>query len=104
MNLKEAYDRYSRWNLWPQLQGECGIYSFFYATLLLRTINPGGGLPEVHPRKYRGNPGQYPGGTPTTSVRSWSKTQLHSGQGELLTESEMLSMVTHFGYPAHIPG
>jgi hypothetical protein len=30
MTLQETYNSYSRWNLWPQLQGECGVYPFFW--------------------------------------------------------------------------
>jgi hypothetical protein len=105
MTLLQAYANYGKWNLWPQLQGECGCYSFFYATVLLRTLDPSGRFPEVHPRKFKqaanGDARKAPPGT--TTVREFAKASLRSAQGELVTLDEIVSVILNFGYTPNIP-
>jgi hypothetical protein len=105
MTLIEAYDQYNRsGQLWPQLQGDCGVYSFYYASLLLRAMNPSKGYPEVFPRKYKSDSTKN-GGVPfKTSIREWCKSGLNSGQGEILTVDEMYRVIAHFGYRASYMG
>lgn len=87
-SLAEAYIRLSS-TLKPQKQGTCGLYSFWFATLLLNELQSGG-RPPVYPRSGEG------AGT-TESMRKFSKG-IGSGQGEVLTCSEMEQIISHFGY------
>jgi hypothetical protein len=74
----------------PQKQGTCGLYSFWFATMLLNDIYPGSGKkPVVYPRKCEGDAG-------TLSLRKFSKDNLGSGQGELLTYGEVARMVKDY--------
>src|SRR5262249_43476567 len=101
MTLLEAYARYARaGRLWPQLQGDCGVYSFYYATLLLQAMNPGKKYPLVFPRKYKSDSSKWGRQPYKTSVRQWVKSTggLNSGQGEILTLGEMQRVISHFGY------
>lgn len=98
MNLVEALAAArSAGALVAQVQGDCGIFAFWYATVLLRYC--GDTRPPVYPRKH-----PRPGvewkdrAHPERSVREWAKTHLHSGQGEILTTPEMTAMIAAHGY------
>ena len=105
-DLKEAYGLCAA-VLKPQRQGTCGLYSFWFATLLLNSINPDR-RPVVYPRKHeqRVADSTVQRGQEATSLRSFAKTELGSGQGEVLTLSEMVAIVNHFGWDwvAHVSG
>jgi hypothetical protein len=81
----------------PQVQGDCGVFAFWYATVLLRYC--GDKRPPIYPRKH-----PRPGvewkdkAHPEHSVREWAKKHLFSGQGEILTTTEMKAMVACHGY------
>ena len=81
----------------PQVQGDCGIFSFWYATVLLRYC--GDKRPAIYPRKHP-RPGipWADGAQPEVSIREWAKKNLRSGQGEVLTTAEMKEMVFAHGY------
>lgn len=90
----------------PQKQGTCGLYSFWFATLLLNRIDQGLEVKKprsvVYPRKSEDpsqsrdpKTGEY--GPSGGSMRSFSKT-LGSGQGEVFTCAEMEQIVTKFDY------
>ena len=90
MNLQDAYNQVSA-HLRPQVQGTCGLYSFYNAVRMLRAIN--GSNPEVPaPKKCEGAPGA------TQSLRQYAKREFKSGQGEILSEAEMVSFVSAWGY------
>lgn len=89
MNLVEAYNRVIA-TLKPQRQGTCGLYSFWYATILLREISTTHHR-IVYPRKCEGQAGT------DDSLRKFAKT-LGSAQGEVLTLEEMSGIISHFGY------
>lgn len=76
-----------------QRGGTCGLYSLWYASKLLKIINPGDGRQEIFSRK----------GTNTGDVssRAFSKT-LGSGQGEILNWQEMSAIIRHFGWDCDI--
>lgn len=108
-NLSEAYAN-CQTVLKPQKQGTCGLYSFWFATLLRNNINPEK-KPIVYPRKMeertamgvtKGNEGR--------SLREFTKDQslggIHSGQGELLSLMEVILMIGEFKWDwlAHIAG
>lgn len=79
----------------PQVQGTCGIYSFWYATILLHHLN-GAKYPVVpFPRACHG-------GDKGKSMRHYAKKSIGSAQGELLTTAEMVNLVEHFGYEATV--
>ncbi|MCI0702026.1 MAG: cysteine protease ATG4 [Planctomycetia bacterium] len=113
-------DLYDAWQgakgiLKPQVQGDCGVYSFWYATVLLRQIKPSDPREVIYPRshpnpeervrlfKLLGRPPldrDWSGGaiTKDKSIRHRVKNLVGSGQGEILTEQEMVLVVTSFGY------
>jgi len=71
-----------------QKQGTCGLYSFWYATLLLENLGRGKGI--IYPRRCEGGTGE--------SSRHFAKKNVNSGQGEVLSEAEMLTIINHYGY------
>jgi hypothetical protein len=105
-DLSEAYTR-CQGVLKPQRQGTCGLYSFWFATLLVNSINTNK-KPIVYPRKHeereatgvaKGSEGQ--------SLRAFAKGRyIGSGQGELLSLMEVILMVGEFKWDwlAHIAG
>jgi hypothetical protein len=88
MNLYEAWMN-AHAILKPQAQGDCGLYSFWYATVLLHQLD--NRKPIVYPRKME-DP------THQQSMRQEAKRLVKSGQGELLTSREMCIVIGHFGY------
>lgn len=87
-----------------QVQGDCGLFSFWYATVLLRQLSPQG-RPVVYPRKHpepQATGKSWPGGAVVgESIRAYAKSPaIRSGQGEILTSAEMEKIITHFGYKA----
>jgi len=100
MALRHTYE-IIRGRLPVQVQGACGLYSFFYAARLLRATNER--LPAVPtPRKSEAEkPGyQKAGYDQAESLRKYAKRELRSGQGEILTEDEMVTMVRAWRYDA----
>src|SRR5262245_43901720 len=105
-------DLYQAWQaakgiLKPQPQGDCGVYSFWYATVLLRQINPSDPREVIYPRSHpkpkgrvKGTQPDWPTGpiTKDKSIRYRAKHLVNSGQGEILSEREMVLVVTSFGY------
>jgi hypothetical protein len=89
MNLEEAWGKLAK-TLKKQKQGTCGLYSFWYATLLLEQL--GGTKGIVYPRRCEGGTGE--------SSRHFAKENVNSGQGEVLSEWEMVTIVQHYGYDA----
>ena len=81
----------------PQKQGTCGLYSFWFATLLLNSIRTGK-KQVVYPRGCEGMP---PGGL---SLRKFAKAAFGSGQGELLNYDEILGMIVGFGWDFDFDG
>ena len=73
----------------PQAQGDCGLYSFWYATVLLHQLDSA--KPIVYPRKMEDPQNQQ-------SMRREAKQLVRSGQGELLNVKEMTTVINHFGY------
>jgi hypothetical protein len=73
----------------PQAQGDCGLYSFWYATVLLNHLD--NTKPIIYPRKMEDPMG-------VQSMRKEAKTLVKSGQGEILTSNEMAKIISHFGY------
>lgn len=79
----------------PQKQGSCGLYSFWYATLLLSGLDSTR-RPIVYPRNGEGvaaGVGENP-----ESLRHFAKATVGSAQGEILTCAEMERIVLHYGY------
>jgi hypothetical protein len=76
-----------------QRGGTCGLYSLWYATILLGIVNPQDKRPPILPRRYLGATGQ--------SSRNFSKT-IGSGQGELLNAQEIFAVITHYGYQCDV--
>src|SRR5665213_755897 len=72
-----------------QRGGECGLYSLWYASLLLSFIKSDG-RKIIYPRK------SYAPDQPGS--RSFAKQAFGSGQGEILNWKEMHALITHFGY------
>jgi hypothetical protein len=91
----------------PQRQGTCALYSFWFATLLLNDLNTLK-KPIVYPRKseQRDADASVTRGNEDVSLRQFATQMLHSGQGELLTVSEVISMIVMFswGWVAHVSG
>lgn len=77
----------------PQVQGTCGIYSFWYATILLNHMDPASHPTVPFPRACH-NAGSQLG----SSMRKFAKDTIKSGQGELLSGHEMRLLVRNFGY------
>lgn len=75
----------------PQKQGTCGLYSFWFATLLLNALGKGHNT-VVYPRGCEVHPAG------SLSLRRFAKHTLGSGQGELLNASEIRLMIQHFGW------
>lgn len=77
-----------------QRGGTCGLYSLWYATILVGILNPGGRQP-IYPRKHMNSSG--------ISSRQYSKSPaVGSGQGELLNWNEMRSIIHHFGWDCDV--
>jgi hypothetical protein len=87
MILEQVWGKLST-TLKPQKQGTCGLYSFWYATLLLEKLGCKKGI--VYPRACEGGTGD--------SSRHFAKQNVKSGQGEILSEAEMVTIVNHYGY------
>lgn len=93
--LKEAWEGMTD-DLKPQRQGTCGLYSFWYATQLLAEL--GGTKGIVYPRECEGSTGGW------ESSRHYAKRRVNSGQGEVMSEREMVTIVKHYGYKPHCYG
>lgn len=90
MALVDHYNNVSK-TLRAQVQGTCGIYSFYNAVCMLRDMDSKN--PSVpSPKKSEASPGA------TVSLRQYAKRELKSGQGEILTEAEMTAFVKAWGY------
>lgn len=91
----------------PQRQGTCGLYCFWFATLLLNELRTDK-KPVVYPRKHeqRAADPSVTRGSEARSLRSFAKDTLHSGQGELLTATEVVTMIVLFKWDwvAHVWG
>lgn len=89
--LTDSYNNV-KGSLRPQVQGTCGIYSFYNAVRILRDINARN--PTVPaPKKSEKLPSDAPG-----SLRHYSKAHLNSGQGEILTGTEMVTLIATHRY------
>lgn len=96
MRLIDAYTKIKS-TLRPQVQGTCGVYSFYNAVQILRQID--GKLPSVpSPKKSEASQGA------TQSLRQFAKRELRSGQGEILSEAEMKAFVKAWGYRSEVAG
>lgn len=90
--LKQAYANIKD-SLRDQVQGTCGIYSFYNAVQILRNLNALN--PSVPaPKKSETKAGDKDIG----SLREYAKRQLQSGQGEILSDAEMSNLVAAHGY------
>lgn len=78
----------------PQIQGTCGVYSFYNAVSILRSGKPAN--PRVPPPKIS----QYNATTDLVgdSLRAYTKDKLSSGQGEILSANEMEALILAHGY------
>jgi hypothetical protein len=96
MSLMTAYDStYAQMK--PQIQGTCGIYSFWYATILLHHLNATK-YPDVpFPRACHNA-----GGKTGLSLRKVAKRTSGSAQGELLSVAEMLALIGTTKYRATV--
>lgn len=105
-NLKDAYTLCAG-VLKPQRQGTCGLYCFWFSTLLLNSINTNQ-KPIVYPRKHeqRTADPSVTKGNEARSLREFAKASLGSGQGELLTISEILTTIIRFRWDwvVHVSG
>ncbi len=81
----------------PQKQGTCGLYSFWFATLLLNSIRSDR-KQVVYPRGCEGMPAG------EVSLRNFTKTALGSGQGELLNYYEIFAMIVGYGWDFDFDG
>jgi len=96
MSLIDAYNTIKS-TLRPQVQGTCGLYSFYNAVQILRQIDAS--LPSVPaPKKSEAAPGA------TQSLRQFAKRELKSGQGEILSEAEMQAFIKAWGYRSEAAG
>ncbi|HUB50156.1 MAG TPA: hypothetical protein VMB73_34735 [Acetobacteraceae bacterium] len=93
-SLVSAYGEL-RSGLVKQKQGTCGLYSFWYATLLLAIVNP---TTRAIPYPRSSTDTANSGGE---SMRHYAKHQHSSGQGEVLTCAEMEDIISHFGFTHH---
>jgi len=105
--------------LTEQVQGTCGLYSFWYASVMLLTLEKMEtdkrlGVPTTAaPTKVDFLPRKHPNAMPhinwavdtraTESLRSYAKKGLSSGQGEILSADEMGRLINHFGYNYRLP-
>jgi hypothetical protein len=102
--LTDSYE-IVRGSLQPQVQGTCGLYSFYVAARILQQATQGRAPLVPKPRsgdqlkgvKYALIDVKH---APGKSLRKFSKDEFHSGQGEILTESEMTRLVDSHGYKA----
>jgi len=76
-----------------QRGGTCGLYSLWYATILLGIIDPGDSRQPIYPRKHMNSGG--------VSSRRYSKS-IGSGQGEILNWYEMRSIINNFKYECDV--
>ncbi len=90
--LRSAFNK-ATIHLKPQKQGTCGLYSFWYATVLLSTFKSN--LPIVYPRK--GMPEAEKAGFSGESLRHFAKSN-GSGQGEVFTSQQMVKIIREFKY------
>lgn len=94
MSLYAAWSACSS-QLKPQVQGDCGVYSFWYATVLLRHLDP-----TNHAVTYpRAN---HEASLKGKSIRAVAKKEVGSGQGELFTAAEMAKVIGEFKYTAKV--
>jgi len=89
--LAGAYNNLKN-RMMPQKQGTCGLYSFWFATILLSQCKPTART-IPYPRKST-----VTAGTGGESMRHYAKNTLRSGQGEVLTCQEMEDIILHFGF------
>ncbi len=91
--MATLWDAYcAAWStLKPQKQGTCGLYSFWYASLLLSQLDPNSTRPIIYPRKGEGT------GTLGISLRRYAKS-IGSGQGEVLSALEMENIIKKFKF------
>lgn len=94
MSLYSAWIAASK-TLKPQVQGDCGVYSFWYATVLLRQLGKAG-HPVTYPRACHQK--WYQRGT---TIRKAAKG-VGSAQGELLSVAEVTAVVEGFKYTATV--
>lgn len=73
-----------------QKGGTCGLYSLWYASVLLKYVDPSDRRAPIYPRAYMG-------GGKGNSIRHYAKS-IGSGQGEVLNWHEMFRIVDHCGY------
>jgi hypothetical protein len=90
MSLIDAYDKVKA-NLRPQVQGTCGLYSFYNGVQILRQIDPK--LPTVPAAKK-----SEASAPAAESLRKYAKREMKSGQGEILSSAEMTAFVKAWGY------
>lgn len=95
MALTDSYKRL-KGQFTSQVQGTCGIYSFYNAVCLLRDMNPRN--PAVPPPKRSQHAPTDSTAGPHASLRKYAKRELKSGQGELLSETEVAELVAAHGY------
>jgi hypothetical protein len=95
LELMTAY-AHVRTELPAQVQGTCGLYSFYYAVQILRQLNSK--YPAVPYPKKRLITTAAP--LFATSLRQYAKATLGSGQGEILSVDEMKQLMLKFGYGA----
>jgi len=94
MTLLTSYESV-KGTLRPQVQGDCGIFSFYNAVCILRQEDAR--HPAVPPPRKR-----FRGKSDATgpSLRNHAKKLLDSGQGEILSKDEMVGLLTAHGYGA----
>jgi hypothetical protein len=106
-----------------QRQGDCGVFSFYYAAHIIQQLHGATGLTVLSvdpPRKrYHGmsstelatlkdktdriafwNPALTPKDrlTRDSSIRKFAKLEFNTGQGEIFSEAKMKSIIDHYGY------
>ncbi|HEY4303520.1 MAG TPA: hypothetical protein VGM82_03590 [Gemmatimonadaceae bacterium] len=102
MSLMEAYAACSS-ELIGQKQGDCGLFSLWFATMLLRKMSPAG-RKVVFPRKLHIAPPTTGWDSTGESMRQYAKFEHRSAQGEILSAAEMQDVIKHFGYASHACG
>jgi len=77
-----------------QRGGTCGLYSLWYASIMIRTFRPE--APVIWPRR-RNMPKSAP--SEQQSLRHFAKhSVVGSGQGEIMNLTEMIIVIKYFGY------
>lgn len=96
MDLLQAWQD-TKSSMTRQHQGDCGVFSFWYATVLLHKINPQGHA-TVYPKQRTLESAPFGPADINESIRHYAKAAVKSGQGELLTVDEMRRVIERFGY------